>query len=101
MKTQVAAIDFGTSKIVTLIAQSGGLNRCDIVGSGTVPYDGFTDGEWNSPDELLKAARDSVAAAELEANSKIREIYVGVPGEFVHVSTGEAEVQLEAPGEIT
>lgn len=41
MKTQVAAIDFGTSKIVTLIAQSGGVNRCDIIGSGTVPYDGF------------------------------------------------------------
>ena len=34
-------IDFGTSKIVTLIAQSGGVNRCDIIGSGTVPYDGF------------------------------------------------------------
>ncbi len=100
MKTQVAAIEFGTSKIVTLIAQSGGLSRCDIVGSGTVPYDGFMGGDWNTPNQLMRAVRDSVAAAELEANSKIHEIYVGVPGEYVRVRTGEAEIDLEN-GEIS
>ena len=97
MKTQVAAIDFGTSKIVTLIAQSGGVNRCDIIGSGTVPYDGFAQGDWNTPEQLARVARDSIAAAELEANSKVREIYIGVPGEFTHVCTGEAEITLETP----
>ncbi|HIS03929.1 MAG TPA: rod shape-determining protein [Candidatus Pullichristensenella avicola] len=101
MKTQVAAIDFGTSKIVTLIAQSGGVNRCDIIGSGTVPYDGFAEGDWNTPEQLSRVARDSIAAAELEANSKVREIYVGVPGEFVHVRTGEAEITLAETGEIS
>ena len=35
MRTQVAAIEFGTSKIVTVIAENGGFNRCDIIGSGT------------------------------------------------------------------
>ena len=99
MKTQIAAIDFGTSKIVTVVAQSGGLSRCDIIGSGTVPYAGFTDGDWNQPEALIEAVRDSVAAAELEANSKIREIYVGVPGEYVHAATGEAEIELS--GQIT
>ncbi len=44
MKTQIAAIEFGTSKIVTVIAQSGGMDRLDIIGSGTVPYDGYSDG---------------------------------------------------------
>ena len=66
MKTQVAAIDFGTSKVVTLIAQSGGVNRCDIIGSGTVPYDGFAQGDWNTPEQLARVARDSIAAAELD-----------------------------------
>ena len=56
MKTQVAAIDFGTSKVVTLIAQSGGVNRCDIIGSGTVPYDGFAQGDWNTPEQLARVA---------------------------------------------
>ena len=94
MKTQIAAIEFGTSKIVTVIAQSGGMDRLDIIGSGTVPYDGYSDGDWNTPGQMVQRVRDSIAAAELEANSKIREIYVGVPGEYIHVRSCETEVEL-------
>ena len=94
MKTQIAAIEFGTSKIVTVIAQSGGMDRLDIIGSGTVPYDGYSGGDWNTPGQMIQRVRDSIAAAELEANSKIREIYVGVPGEYIHVRACEAEVEL-------
>lgn len=94
MKTQIAAIEFGTSKIVTVIAQSGGMDRLDIIGSGTVPYDGYSDGDWNTPGQMIQRVRDSIAAAELEANSKIKEIYVGVPGEYIHVRACESEVDL-------
>ena len=94
MKTQIAAIEFGTSKIVTMIAQSGGMDRLDIIGSGTVPYDGYSDGDWNTPGQMIQRVGDSIAAAELEANSKIREIYVGVPGEYIHVRACETEVDL-------
>lgn len=101
MKTQIAAIEFGTSKIVTVVAQSGGAARCDILGTGCVPYAGFKDGDWNDPSSLLDAIRDSVAAAELEAGTRITELYVGIPGEFIHVHTGEAEVELGQTGEAT
>ncbi|MBR1559562.1 MAG: hypothetical protein IJ646_04900 [Clostridia bacterium] len=94
MKTQIAAIEFGTSKIVTMIAQSGGMDRLDIIGSGTVPYDGYSDGDWNTPGQMIQRVGDSIAAAELEANSKIKEIYVGVPGEYIHVRSCETEVEL-------
>ena len=94
MKTQIAAIEFGTSKIVTMIAQNSGMDRLDIIGSGTVPYDGYSDGDWNTPGQMLQRVRDSIAAAELEANTKITEIYVGVPGEYIHVRSCEAEVDL-------
>ena len=94
MKTQIAAIEFGTSKIVTMIAQSGGMDRLDIIGSGTVPYDGYSDGDWNTPGQMIQRVGDSIAAAELEANAKIREIYVGVPGEYIHVRSCETEVEL-------
>ncbi len=94
MKTQIAAIEFGTSKIVTMIAQNSGMDRLDIIGSGTVPYNGYSDGDWNTPGQMIQRVRDSIAAAELEANSKIREIYVGVPGEYIHVRSCETEVDL-------
>jgi len=95
MKRQIAAIEFGTSKIVTMIAQNGGLDRLDIVGSGTVPYDGYSEGDWNTPRQMVQRVRDSIAAAEMEAGTKVRELYVGIPGEYIHVRTCEAEV--EAP----
>lgn len=100
MKMQIAAIEFGTSKIVTMIARNSGMDRLDIVGSGTVPYDGYSEGEWNTPRQMVQRVRDSIAAAEMEANTKIREIYVGIPGEYVHVYSVEATVDAQ-DGEIT
>ena len=95
MKRQIAAIEFGTSKIVTIIAENSGVDRLDIVGSGTVPYDGYSEGDWNTPQQMVQRVRDSIAAAEMEAGIKVREVYVGVPGEYIHVLSCEAEV--EAP----
>lgn len=93
-KTQIAAIEFGTSKIVTIIAQNGGIDRLEFVGTGTVPYDGYSDGDWNTPGQMVQRVRDSIAAAELEANDKVREIYVGVPGDYIQVLCAEAEIPL-------
>lgn len=94
MRTRVAAIEFGTSKIVTLIAESGSYHRCDIIGSGTVPYDGFQDGMWVTPNKLAQAVYNSISAAEKDANTKIKDIYIGVPGEYIHVETQEATVTI-------
>ena len=102
MKNAAAAIDFGTSKIVTLVAESGGFSRCEIIGSGTVPYDGYMDGHWNSPDKLVQAIRNSISAAELEAKMRIKELYVGVPCEYMRVLVSAAEIPVEtADGRIT
>ena len=94
MKTAAAAIEFGTSKIVTLIAESGSFTRCDIIGSGTVPYAGFMNGEWNDKDRLTEAIQASIQAAQTEAKRTIQEVFVGVPGEYIHVSTAEGEVDV-------
>jgi len=96
MKTQIAAIEFGTSKIVALIAQGNGLHRLDFIGSGTVPYDGYMDGEWNTPRQMVQRVHDAIATAEQEAGIHLQEIYVGVPGEFTHVLS--TEVEIEVPG---
>ena len=46
MRTTVATIDFGTSKIVTLVAENSGSQRCDIVAAGIARYDGYLDEGW-------------------------------------------------------
>ena len=94
MRTQVAAIEFGTSKIVTVIAQNGSFNRCDIIGSGTVPYDGYRDGDWVTPGRLAQAVYNSISAAEKDASTKIKDIYIGIPSEYIHVKTATATVTI-------
>lgn len=94
MRTQVAAIEFGTSKIVTVIAENGGFNRCDIIGSGTVPYDGYQGGDWVTPNRLAQAVYNSISAAEKDAGTKIKDIYIGVPCEYIHVKHTEATVPI-------
>ena len=95
MKTTVAAMDFGTSKIVTLVAENSGSQRCDIVGAGIAPYDGYLEEGWNNPGELDKAIRASIAEAEAQSHHRIREINVGVPGEFTRVYAVETSVTIQ------
>lgn len=95
MKNMAAAIDFCTSKIVTLIAETGNNHRCDIIGAGTVPYDGYMDGRWNVPERVDVAIRSSISEAEAQSGRHIKDVYVGVPGEFSRVYVTEAKVQLQ------
>ena len=74
MKTTVAAIDFGTSKIVTLVAENSGSQRCDITAAGVTKYDGYLEEGWNNPGMLDEAIRRSIADAEEQSGSKIKEI---------------------------
>ena len=95
MKTTVAAIDFGTSKIVTLVAENSGSQRCDIVAAGVAKYDGYLTEGWNNPGQLDEAIRRSISDAEEQAQSKIREIYVGVPGAFTRVYATQVTITLK------
>ena len=94
MKTMVAAIDFGTSKIVTLVAENSGTQRCDIIGAGIAAYDGYLEDGWNNPGELDSRILASVEDAEKQSRRKIHDINVGVPGAFMRVYATEARVAL-------
>jgi len=95
MKSTIAAIDFGTSKIVTLVAETSGSQRCDIIGAGMSMYDGFLEGEWNNAVLVNEAIQKSISEAEAQSRRKIHEINVGVPGEFTRVYAVEASVTIQ------
>ena len=95
MKTVVSAMDFGTSKLVALVAEANGRERCDIIGAGTALYDGYLDGQWNAPSELNNAINNAIHEAEEQAKVRIRDINIGVPGDFCTVRAVEAKVDLQ------
>lgn len=94
MKTTVTSLDFGTSKIVTLVAENSGAQRCDIVGAGIVTYNGFLEDGWNNPSEIDDCIREAISQAEQQSHHKIREVNIGVPGAFTKVYVTEARVSL-------
>lgn len=94
MKTTAAMIDFGTNKIVTVLAESGAFSRCEIRGTGTVPYAGYQRGEWIEKIELAGQVKQSISAAELEAKESIKEIFVSVPADFCTIRLSDAEVPI-------
>ena len=95
MKNTVTVIDFGTSKIVALVAEMNGRQRCDIVGAGTTQYEGFQDGQWNNPVALNANISEAIKVAETQAHTRVREVNVGVPGEFSRVYTVESRLALQ------
>jgi cell division protein FtsA len=99
MKVTASAIEFGTSKILTLIGEGNGTNPAELLGSGIVAYDGFLDGQWNSPDEVVNdCIRRSIQEAQSASQRQIEEIFVGVPGEFIKVEVNEVALTLSEAG---
>ena len=95
MKKATAVLDFGTSKVLVLLAEESAYQKVTITSAGMAQYDGFMNGEWNSPDDVNDAIASAVEAAENKVGGRIRELYVGVPGEFVRVYVIEAAVTLQ------
>ena len=95
MKTTVAAIDFGTSKIVTLVADNSGNLRCDIVGAGIAAYDGYMEDGWNNPAEVNARIRASIEDAERQCRRRLRDVNIGVPASFTRAYSTEVTVELK------
>lgn len=93
MKKQntMAAIDFGTSKIACVI---GGMQDGAVrpVGLGSVEYAGFREGHWLDEDAMPDAVLEAIEAAEKQAGSRCRELFVGIPGEFTRVYFRKSEI---------
>ena len=53
MRSTITVIDFGTSKVVALVAEVSGRQRTDIIGAGIASYDGFADARWNNPKHFV------------------------------------------------
>ena len=95
MKKATAVLDLGTSKVLVLLAEESAYQKVTITSAGMAQYDGFMNGEWNSPGDVTDAIASAIEAAENKVGARIRDVYVGVPGEFVRVYVIESSVALQ------
>lgn len=100
MRSTISVIDFGTSKVVAMIAEISGKQRCDITGAGTVEYNGFSNSRWNQANEVNEVITNALQKAEEQARTNAKSVYVGVPGEFCTVLPVEVKVPLQGASPI-
>ena len=82
-RTPIAAIDVGTTKICTTIADVAEGGSVRITGVGVTPSKGLHKGLVVNINEARAAIRESVRKAEQASNYKIESAYVGVTGRHV------------------
>ena len=84
-RKSVAVLDVGSSAVTCLIGGRGVNKTFVFKGVRSEPYDGFADAAFFDLKDLQRAVSAAVGEVERSCNERIREICVGVPGEFVRV----------------
>ena len=85
-KRNVAILDIGSYALTVLLGERGINNTFKIKGKSSVEYAGFANGEFLEPDQMQKVLALAINNVQIESNTNIHELYVGVPGEFVNVA---------------
>ncbi len=86
-RKSAAVLDVRSASVTALIGERGVNNTFVFKGIHSEVYDGFADAEFFDLQGLQKAVFTALEEAERSRGERIREIFVGVPGEFVRVVT--------------
>jgi len=92
----VVALDIGTTKVCTLIAEVGPPpeNLMRIVGVGTVPSRGIRKGVVVNVNEVTAAISESVQRAERTSGYEIASAYVGLAGAHISAMNSRGVVAI-------
>jgi cell division protein FtsA len=79
----LVALDIGTSKIVTLVAEVTPEDTLNLIGMGSHPSRGLKKGVVVNIESTVNAIQRSLEEAELMADAKIREVITGIAGSHI------------------
>lgn len=98
----IVALDIGTTKVCTLIAEVDQQQRVNVVGVGVAPSRGMRKGVVVDIDEAAQAISQSVAKCERLSGYTIESAYVGITGSHIDGLNHRGVVAVSAnAGEIT
>ena len=82
-RTLLVALDIGTSRIVTLVAEITPEDTLNLVGMGSHPSRGLKKGVVVNIDSTVNAIQRSLEEAELMADAKIKDVITGIAGSHI------------------
>ena len=81
----VAAIDVGTTKIVTLLGKRNENKKLEIVGFTRSDSKGIRRGEVLNPEEASNVVRDTILNLQYRTGIKFSEVFVGIAGQHIRI----------------
>ncbi|HUJ77054.1 MAG TPA: cell division protein FtsA, partial [bacterium] len=93
-KQLLTAIDVGTTKICTIIAERADNDSVRVVGVGITPSYGMHKGLVVNINDAKESIRESVHKAEQTCNIKIESAYIGVTGRHVNSTNNRGVVAI-------
>jgi cell division protein FtsA len=94
----IAAIDIGSTKIITIIAQIEPDNAITVLGYGDVPSKGIERGMVVNIDEAARAVNASINKAEIMAGYRIESAFVSITGRHIRSYVRDGAVAIARPG---
>ena len=79
----VAAIDIGTTKIVSLIGRMNDNNKLEVLGMGKTVSKGVKRGVVLNIEETVNAIKQTVDEAQKQAGMEFSDVYVGIAGQHI------------------
>lgn len=79
----IAAVDIGTTKIVTIVGRLNPTNRLEILGLGKTISKGVKRGVVLNIEETVNAIEATVAEAQKQSGLKLKEVFVGIAGQHI------------------
>lgn len=95
----VAAIDIGTTKIVSLIGRVNENNRLEILGMSKTVSKGVKRGIVLNIEETVSAIKQTVAEAEKQSGLQITDVFVGIAGQHIKSIKNRGYINLSADRE--
>lgn len=97
----VAVLDIRSAEIVAAVAQKGVNDTFIIKSKYVLPYDGFAEGELLDVKNFQSAVKKAFKNVVTSFGSSIKEVYVGIPGEFLKVEQTDKVVSFQSAEKIS
>lgn len=94
MKKVISAIDVGTSKVCTIVANLDSGDGLQVLGAGIVPSHGLHKGMVVNVAEAKESIAESVKRAEQASGLKVESAYVGVTGRHITSTNSHGVVAI-------
>jgi cell division protein FtsA len=92
----IAAVDIGTTKIVTVVARKKENGKFEILGISKTPSKGVKRGVVLNIEETVSAIQTTVEAVQLKSGVVFKDVFVGIAGQHIRSVRNRAYLHRES-----